>query len=283
MDSPAKPLILCVDDDEVTLSLIEQLLAINGYRTITAESGSQALLTLQNTKPDLILLDVMMPEVDGYEVCSRLQESKDLAYIPVIFVTALGEEQDRARAFAVGGVDYLVKPIQKDLLLHKVRSHLKTNTRWQELRQGAAPRGPGILPSDFLHFKGFVAEQLHLPPDKQEKLLATAPSEIYSLSSGLGLPHNQMAKYMAEFLNLLYLPLLKPEDVQLGVLPTPFCRTNLVVAISEGSARQAFALSNPFNWELLNLLNKFAGLAQSSQLLITEPENILALFKQSSP
>jgi CheY-like chemotaxis protein len=278
MDSSAKPLILCVDDDRVTLRLIERLLAINGYNVITSESGPQALLKIQETKPDLILLDVMMPEMDGYEVCSRLQESEDLAYIPVIFATALGEEQDRARAFAAGGVDYLVKPIQKDVLLHKVRSHLKTNTRWQGLRRGAAPQDHRILPADFLRFKDFLAQQLSLSPDRQERLLAMVPTAIYSLSSSLDLTHSQIAKYMAEFLNLPYLPLVDPKEVELGALPTPFCRTNLVVALGNDQARYAFALSNPFNWELLNLLNKFAALDQISQLRITEPENILRLF-----
>ena len=69
----------------------------------------------------------MMSEMDGYQVCSKLHENDETSYIPVIFVTALGEEQDKARAFSVGAADYLVKPIKKDDLLQKIRKHIKTD------------------------------------------------------------------------------------------------------------------------------------------------------------
>ena len=105
MNKSAKPLILIVDDNRDQLTLTERFLSGSGYAVITADSGRAALGALGEVKPDLILLDVMMPEMDGYEVCSKLQQDSATAYIPVIFITALGEEQDKARAFSVGAVD----------------------------------------------------------------------------------------------------------------------------------------------------------------------------------
>lgn len=127
MNSAVKPLILSIDDDQDMLRLIERFLAKSGYDVITTDSGFEGLKIVGKAKPNLILLDVMMPEMDGYDVCSRLQKNIETAYVPVIFVTALGEEQDKARAFSVGAVDYLVKPIQKDILIHKVHTHIKTD------------------------------------------------------------------------------------------------------------------------------------------------------------
>jgi DNA-binding response OmpR family regulator len=157
-------LILVVDDNPDQLRLMERFLSSSDFNVIAADSGRKGLDAMSEVKPDLILLDAMMPEMDGYEVCSRLQQNSETAYIPVIFITALGEEQDKARAFAVGAVDYLVKPVQKETLLEKARTHLKTNTQWKELQQGDAPSAEKTEPSDFPQFKKFLFEQLNLDP-----------------------------------------------------------------------------------------------------------------------
>jgi len=222
-----KSLILSIDDDQDMLRLIERLLASSGYDVITADSGPKGLEMVGQVKPNLILLDVMMPGMDGYNVCSRLQENIETAYIPVIFVTALGEEQDKARAFSVGAVDYLVKPIQKNILIHKVHTHLKTNIHWKELHKDSAPRYERILPSDFILFKEFLFDQLNLDPEKKYQFSNILPSKIYSISSDMGIDNRKMAQYIAEFLKLPYVSHINPEDVQLGVLPTPFCRSNM--------------------------------------------------------
>ena len=128
MDGSATPIILCVDDDKVTLRAIERSLVSNGYSVLTADSGARALTTLQKTRPDLILLDAVMPHMDGYEVCSQLQTNPTLATIPIIFVTAQEEGEERAKALALGAADYLVKPIQRDILLRKVALHIRATT-----------------------------------------------------------------------------------------------------------------------------------------------------------
>ena len=124
MDGSTTPIILCVDDDKVTLRAIERSLVSNGYSVLTADSGARALTTLQKTKPNLILLDAVMPIMDGYEVCSHLQTNPALSSIPIIFVTAQEEGEERAKALSLGAADYLVKPIQRDILLRKVALHI---------------------------------------------------------------------------------------------------------------------------------------------------------------
>jgi type IV pilus assembly protein PilB len=279
MSTLAKPLILVVDDNLDQLKLMERFLLSNGYTVIAADSGRAGLDVLSDNKPDLILLDVMMPDMDGYEVCSRLQNNSATAYIPVIFITARGEEQDKARAFAVGAVDYLVKPVQKGNLLEKVLTHLTTNTRWQELQEGGAPPQEKMEPSDFSHFRKFLFNQVDVDPAAKDHCTATPPSQVYAMGRSLGITSTQMAKYIADFLKLPYIDHINPYDVRLGVLPIPFCKTNLVVALGEAGNRHIFALSNPFNWEVIDDLKKITGGDKILNLAVTEPEHIELLFK----
>ena len=157
MDGSTTPIILCVDDDKVTLRAIERSLVNNGYSVLTADSGARALTTLQKIKPNLILLDAVMPIMDGYEVCSHLQANPALATIPIIFVTAQEEEEERAKALSLGAADYLVKPIQRDILLRKVALHIST---------GTAPRSqkPVPLESTSPPTLRLVTGQLQPPP-----------------------------------------------------------------------------------------------------------------------
>ncbi|MCG2831331.1 MAG: Flp pilus assembly complex ATPase component TadA [Desulfobacteraceae bacterium] len=282
MNSPVTPLILCVDDDHDILRLMERFLTRHDYNVTTVDSGEKALLKIDKTKPDIVLLDIMMPGMDGFEVCSRLQKNEETAYIPVIFVTALGGEQDKDKAFSAGAVDYLVKPIQEDTLIQKVRSHLETNTRWEKLPKDITPLEERIHPSDFLEFKKTLSDQLKLAPDMREKLAAITYSKIYSISADTGVTNSRLARYMADFLRLDYLSYINPENVKLGALPTPFCRKNSVVTISDDSGNDAFVLSNPFNLELLDLLKKYSASDQKIKLIVTEPKNIESLLEYSS-
>jgi two-component system, sensor histidine kinase and response regulator len=158
MDGSTTPIILCVDDDKVTLRAIERSLVNNGYSVLTADSGARALTTLQKTKPNLILLDAVMPIMDGYEVCSHLQANPALATIPIIFVTAQEEEEERAKALSLGAADYLVKPIQRDILLRKVALHISA---------GTAPSSQNLVPLESISpptLRLVARQQLQPPP-----------------------------------------------------------------------------------------------------------------------
>ena len=117
--------ILCIDDDSDVRNLLEKILTDAGHTVTTAGDGRQGIAEARKNKPNLILLDVMMPQIDGFKVCSQLQADKETAYIPIIFLTALDGQEERANALAAGAVDYLAKPVQKESLLAKVEEQLK--------------------------------------------------------------------------------------------------------------------------------------------------------------
>jgi two-component system, NtrC family, sensor kinase len=116
--------ILIVDDVPNNLHLLAKILSRHGYKTRTAPDGQLALRSIESTPPDLILLDIMMPSMDGYKVCEILKASATTKDIPVIFISALNEVLDKVKAFEVGGVDYITKPFQEQEVLARVSNQL---------------------------------------------------------------------------------------------------------------------------------------------------------------
>jgi response regulator RpfG family c-di-GMP phosphodiesterase len=124
MSAPEQPIILVVDDTPDNLVLMRDLLK-DQYRIQVANHGAKALEIVERTPPDLILLDIMMPEMDGYEVCTRLKLNPDTRDIPVLFLTAMDRVEDEAKGFRTGCVDYITKPISPPLVLARVATHLE--------------------------------------------------------------------------------------------------------------------------------------------------------------
>jgi len=127
--------ILLVDDNTTNLQLLHETLDGLGYRLLIAKNGKTALAIAQKANPSLILLDIMMPEMDGYEVCRRLKSDEKTDRIPVIFITALVEEEDEAKGLALGAVDYLSKPFNPELVRARVRIHLELKQYQDHLEQ----------------------------------------------------------------------------------------------------------------------------------------------------
>ncbi len=123
--SKKKPLILIVDDNPKNLQVFTQLIESNGYDTAIALNGEQALDFVESDTPDLILLDIMMPGIDGFEVCRKLKENSRYSNIPVIFLTAKIEKEDIIRGFEVGAVDYISKPFNSYELIARIRTHVE--------------------------------------------------------------------------------------------------------------------------------------------------------------
>ncbi len=116
--------ILIVDDNPHNLQVLANILREVGYRVATGKDGAKALAFVEKRRPDLILLDVMMPEMDGFEVCRRLKAGSATRDIPVLFISALTETADKVSGFEAGGLDYITKPFQKEEVLARVHAHL---------------------------------------------------------------------------------------------------------------------------------------------------------------
>jgi len=273
------PYVLIVDDDPLILLTIQGLLLRGGYQAVCVPSARQALQEIQKRNPGLILLDVLMPEMDGYEFCAHLQKNSETAYIPVIFLSSLEDEQSKSKAFSVGAVDYLVKPVDGGLLVQKVQAHLQMNPRWLKLRQGTGGTAERTDLPDFKKFKEFLSRKFSLSPGREKKLISLSSSQIYSLSSEMGISNRQAAMSMADFLQLPYLPRIIPDEVSLGVLPSSFCKNYSVVPIKGNRSKPAFVLSNPFDWELIDTLRKFTRRVGPLEILVTELGSIESLFQ----
>ena len=138
MTEVAASTILIVDDTPANLKLLAGMLADRNYRVLPAKSGRLALQACERTRPDLVLLDINMPEMDGYEVCAHLKADERTADIPVIFLSALSDTKDKLRAFTAGGVDYVTKPFQFEEVLARVEAHLTISQLRDELAESNA-------------------------------------------------------------------------------------------------------------------------------------------------
>lgn len=116
--------VLVVDDNPTNLSVLVNLLRDVGLRVLVATDGESAIEQIEYIKPDLILLDVMMPGIDGFETCQRLKANVETAKIPIIFMTALSETVDKVRGLSLGAVDYITKPFEHEEVLVRIRTHL---------------------------------------------------------------------------------------------------------------------------------------------------------------
>ena len=127
--------ILIVDDNSANLGVLSDALSQAGFEVRVAKSGKMALERVKYALPDLILLDVMMPEMDGFETCRRLQANPETTQIPVIFMTALSDTANKVEGFQLGAVDYITKPFQQEEVLARVKLHLKLHVLAEKLEE----------------------------------------------------------------------------------------------------------------------------------------------------
>lgn len=183
---PSQPRLLLVDDEPTNLHVLRQILQ-QDYRLLFATDGARALQLAAQQLPDLILLDIMMPDMDGYAVCAALKQDPRTAAIPVVFITAMSESEDEARGFDTGAVDYIIKPVRAPVVRARVRTHLSL-VRMQELREtrlqivqrlGRAAEykdnETGMHVIRMSHFAEALARAAGCPPDWVDDLLNAAP------------------------------------------------------------------------------------------------------------
>ncbi|MBF0369691.1 MAG: PleD family two-component system response regulator [Magnetococcales bacterium] len=145
--SQERPKILIVDDEKVNLDILIDLLKPH-YKTVAAKNGEQAMKRLEKAPlPDLILLDVMMPGLDGYEVCRQIKEIPAIRDIPIIFITAKATAADETKGFDTGAVDYIAKPFSPKVVLARVKTHIELKRRGDMLEQMAILDGLTGIPN----------------------------------------------------------------------------------------------------------------------------------------
>ena len=130
---PKRGEILVVDDQPANLETLTAILTEHGHRVRPAANGHSAVKAAQESPPDLILLDILMPNVDGYEVCEQLKADERTRDIPIVFISGLGDTQEKVKAFAAGGVDYVTKPFHVEEVLARVETHLALLTMRSQL------------------------------------------------------------------------------------------------------------------------------------------------------
>jgi len=173
------PKVLVIEDEPSQLELLSYNLGVEGYQVFKADTGEEGLLILQETDIDLVLLDWMLPETSGIEICRRIKRAKATRTIPVIMLTARGEEEDKVRGLDTGANDYIVKPYSIKELLARVRAALRTSKGGNSLE---------ILTHDQLvmdlsrHVVSFDGKAVHLGPleFKLLRVLIQAPRRVFS-------------------------------------------------------------------------------------------------------
>ena len=151
--------ILIVDDEVANLKLLTQFLVQHGYQVRPAEKPQIAIDSAISQPPTLILLDVKMPEMDGLEVCRRLKQDERTCEVPIIFISALDEVEDKLRGFTVGGVDYITKPFQEEEVLARVRTHTELRNMQLNLEEMVARRSAALTESEAT-YRGLVENAL---------------------------------------------------------------------------------------------------------------------------
>ncbi|MDO8914517.1 MAG: ATPase, T2SS/T4P/T4SS family [Coriobacteriia bacterium] len=276
-DAASAPLILSVDDDPDIRALVAQVLTGAGFDVLSVDSGKACLDVVRTRTPALILLDVMMPDMSGFAVCEELQLDPCLVAVPIVFLTALDGEQDRARAFSLGAVAHLVKPFRPAELVETVKRHLETAARFCEIVEAENQWSEQVVPTDFLHFRDYLKDNVAAPSGSAFDYDSLRPQNLYARCTALGLGQSDLAALIAKFARLKRLESIKPEQIDLAALPSAFCRKNLVVPVRTTSG-PGLAVSHPFDLELHDTVHRFWDPGVSFDLFIAEPRVILSLL-----
>src|ERR1041384_2650708 len=219
--SPAHSRVLVVDDVTRNLQVIATMLRNEGYEVMPATSGAEALEGVRVQAPDLILLDLMMPEMDGLEVCRRLKADATVRQMPVIFLTASNEMEHLIKGFEAGAVDYITKPFNAPELLARVRTHLELRQARERLRE---------MNDEKNEFMGIAAHDLRSP------LSAIKGYAEMVVEDAQGLKHGELedngrrirdtAVRMAEMVqNLLDSNRIERGEMKLNLAPVELCST----------------------------------------------------------
>lgn len=277
-DANGRPTVLSIDDDPDIRELVARVLGLAGYDVVSAADGPSGIRAAREHLPGLILLDIMMPGMNGYRVCDELQTDRRTSDIPVIFLTALGDQQDRARAFALGATDYLTKPFDPESVTACVRRNLATAERFRHVTEVATEVGrERVTGSDFMRFRDFLLTRLPDNDRVRAVILRMGPADMYAKAASAGVDASELAVLAAEFLGLEKAGTIPADSIDLGVLPAPFCRSSLVVPL-RGASGRVYVVANPFDLELQEMLHQYSPDGQPVRMVVAEPRTILSVL-----
>ncbi len=168
-ENPDGPLLIIADDEPVNLRVLDSFLRVEGYRVRTVSDGPQVLEAVEKEKPELLLLDIMMPGMSGYQVCEKLRETFNHAQLPIIMLTALNQTEDRLRGFSAGANDYLSKPFNNKELLARISAHLAVSQaekrRIENLQLQEEIKHRTQVEANLLETQSKLLEQLESAPE----------------------------------------------------------------------------------------------------------------------
>lgn len=167
--TPRTQSILIVDDAPANLRLLSQILTLQGYKIRAVTSGPRAIEAAFANPPDLILLDVMMPDMDGFTTCKQLKANPEMQHIPVVFISALDATEEKIRAFTSGGVDYVTKPFHPEEVLARVQTHLALQSLRNDLEEA------NVQLADQVHELSALNHQLQEALDEVKTLSGLLP------------------------------------------------------------------------------------------------------------
>lgn len=216
--------VLVVDDTTENLRLLVSILQPQGYEVRPVTSGIQALSAAEHDPPDLVLLDVNMPEMSGYEVCVAFKARPELREIPIIFLTALGDIADKVKAFSVGGVDFISKPFHLEEVQARVKTHLELRQSYQKLRQLERLRDDLVhmVVHDMRSPLTVLAGRLTFLQEEASKLSPEGAEDLVAAMSGA----NALARMANDLLDVSRL-----EDGKLPLQPAKHDLTGLAAEV----------------------------------------------------
>lgn len=264
--------ILVIDDDSDTRILLAHLLGKAGFASSIAGNTAEAFQLLRCKPFDAILLDFLMPGMNGIQFCSTLQADPDLSRIPVIMVTSKTDEDTRIEALAAGVADFVTKmKLNGRTLAETVNRVLDMAGQWNKLDR---PVSSARL-HDFQGFLSHLVESGGVSSEAVATISTASPRELYERAASAGIDGVSIARALSSFFAVPVLPYIDPETVETGTLPPAFSRAHRVLAVRDGDGVR-FVVTNPFDSNLLDGLESLTG--KPPLLSVSCPDCIDALL-----
>jgi len=258
-----KPIVLVIDDSPVNLTLLHNMLEKNNYQVVLANSGEQGLVLAKQNPPNIILLDIIMGGWDGYDTCRHIKREPTLNKIPVLFLSALGDTENKVRALQSGGIDYISKPFQREELLARVQTHIELANLRQNLEQEVVSKTEKIK---------LLFEALQLSYDKAEQASILKTEFLRNISHEFLTPMNivlGMSEMLLEETELTDEQISYTSSIINASKKLTDILTNMLSFAQQFKGELKSAASEFFLYEIIdNILQQFSPHIKNKNLLM---------------